>query len=111
MNNGKGFFESHYVEIMTYLRDNPNSKREDVYSHLTGSRGTRKDRVDELIELELVTQEQRSVNNVKILNLTLKGQTALQYAEKLNSILNNEIPEPENNYGAPKESISVMKKT
>jgi len=71
-------------------------------------------------EITLKFLESRGLINIKEeskprqifwITLTDKGyNVALKYKE-ISDIEKGLTPEPENNYGAPKESISVMKKT
>ncbi|AGN27111.1 hypothetical protein [Candidatus Methanomassiliicoccus intestinalis] len=95
MKTGNPLLVSHNLEILTIIRDNPGIKKSDLYSMLEGSRNTRQERTDELIDLGLIEEKQQGRYNVKALYITQKGIDALKTMEDLNKILSNETKQEE----------------
>ncbi|WP_400259972.1 hypothetical protein [Candidatus Methanomassiliicoccus intestinalis] len=90
MKTGNPLLVSHNLEILTIVRDNPGIKKSDLYSMLEGSRNTRQERTNELIELGLIEEKQQGRYNIKSLYISKKGIEALKTMEELNKILSNE---------------------
>jgi len=89
----KSIFQSHIEDILKIVDENPNCNKEFVYSKLEGSRNTRVDRLNRLIDNELISETKHyGVHNIKTLILTEKGEKAL----KAIKIINGETIEEEN---------------
>jgi hypothetical protein len=62
-------------------------KREEIYSKLTGSRDTKRIRVNELIQEGLVSEERKWVHNIKLLKITPKGIAIAELADNMINVL------------------------
>jgi hypothetical protein len=69
-----------------------------------------KNRINAMIENGLIFESKHGQYNVKEIRITEKGLTALQYAEKLQEILNDRSTRMHTNFSAPLEAeCNVMK--
>ena len=74
MKNTDILFASHYREILQFVYENGESKRDDIYRILPGSSTTKKNRVDDLIECRFLVEVRHGLHNVKMISLTPEGE-------------------------------------
>lgn len=74
MKNTDILFASHYREILQFVYEKGESKRDDIYRILPGSSTTKKNRVDDLIECGFLVEVRYGLHNVKMISLTMEGE-------------------------------------
>lgn len=98
-------FKQHYIEILSIVSKKGPCKKEDVYEELNGSKMTKVNHINELIEAKLIRESPMGQYNKKIITITEKGIKILNQMLKIQAIIDDEPMEPKTNCGAPSEEI------
>lgn len=101
MEDSTALFKQHYAEILSLLETRGPCKKEDIYEKLEGSKKTKVNHVNELIELGLLSETMMGQYNKKIITLTDKGRDVLNEMRKIMAIMNGEIVPNDGNHGTP----------
>ena len=96
-------FASHYTEILKIIEENEEIDREETYKKLNGSKTTKVERVNDLIEIGYIHETKKGRHNRKTLSLTDKGKNCL---ESIKKIIDGEET---TNYGTPETTWNTMK--
>ena len=101
MEDASALFKQHYAEVLSIVESKQPCKKEDIYESLDGSKKTKVNHVNELIELGLLSETMMGQYNKKIIVLTEKGKEILKQIRNINAIMNDEVLPDERNHGAP----------
>lgn len=101
MEDGTTLFKQHYVEVLSLVEMIGPCKKEDIYERLEGSKKTKVNHVNELIDLGLLSETMTGQYNKKIISITVKGREVLKEMRRIMAIMNGEIVPNEGNHGTP----------
>lgn len=104
MEDSTALFKQHYAEILSLAEKIGPCKKEDIYERLDGSKKTKVNHVNELIEMGLLSETMMGQYNKKIIVLTEKGRMILKEIKKMNAIMSGETVPDERNHGASSEA-------
>ena len=109
MEGSTALFKQHYAEVLSLVEKIGPCKKEDIYEKLEGSKKTKVNHVNELIELGLLSETMTGQYNKKIIVLTDKGKEILNQMMKINAIMNDETVPDERNHGTSSEVHATTK--
>ena len=101
MEDSVTLFKQHYAEVLSLVEMMGPCKKEDIYEKLEGSKKTKVNHVNELIDLGLLSETMTGQYNKKIISLTEKGREILNEMRKIMAIMNGETVPNETNHGTP----------
>ena len=101
MEDGTTLFKQHYAEVLSLVEMIGPCKKEDIYERLEGSKKTKVNHVNELIDLGLLSETMTGQYNKKIISITIKGREVLKEMQRIMAIMNGEIVPNEGNHGTP----------
>lgn len=101
MEGSTALFKQHYAEVLSLVENIGPCKKEDIYEKLEGSKKTKVNHVNELIELGLLSETMTGQYNKKIIVLTDKGKEVLDGMRRIIAIMNGEVVPEERNHGTP----------
>lgn len=104
MEDSVTLFKQHYAEVLSLVEMMGPCKKEDIYEKLEGSKKTKVNHVNELIDLGLLSETMTGQYNKKIISLTEKGREILNEMRKIMAIMNGETVPDERNHGASSEA-------
>ena len=104
MEDGYSIFKQHYIEILTFVKQNQPCKKNDIYEILDGSRTTRIKHVNDLILSGLLIETKMGQYNKKVIEISEKGLEILKSMQYINAIMNDEVLPDERNHGTPSAS-------
>ena len=101
MEDSTTLFKQHYTEVLSLVEMIGPCKKEDIYERLEGSKKTKVNHVNELIDLGLLSETMTGQYNKKIISITIKGREVLKEMRRIMAIMNGEIVPNEGNHGTP----------
>lgn len=101
MEDGTTLFKQHYAEVLSLVEMIGPCKKEDIYERLEGSKKTKVNHVNELIDLGLLSETMTGQYNKKIISITIKGREVLKEMRRIMAIMNGEVVPDERNHGTP----------
>ena len=104
MEDSVTLFKQHYSEILSLVEKIGPCKKEDIYEKLEGSKKTKVNHVNELIELGLLSETMTGQYNKKIISLTEKGHEILKEMQRIMAIMNGETLPDDRNHRASSEA-------
>lgn len=101
MEDSTKLFKQHYAEVLSIVSKLEPCKKEDIYEKLEGSKKTKVNHLNELIEMGLLTETPMGQYNKKIILITEKGKAVLNEMKRIEAIMNGEVVPDERNHGTP----------